>query len=396
MLNEKITITICGKNYRLKTDNSEQLIAAAKNVEDRITEYCANVVDLGKEDAAVFSALDCFNELGELKNQCAKLAAEVERLRKGEEAAVKAVEESKALSAENASLKKSKEELDKLTKRFSELEGKNAQLAETLKEANEKAAKVVALEKELSEARKTAEGLEKKNAQLSAQSKESTEKQNELNKTIAQKDKRITELEKEQTKAVSVGEENKRLSDKLTKAENFEEAFHREQKRAESAEKERDSLKSTNEQLNKSVSEYRVQVDQLSERLKCRGEGTDSEREKKLKSELDSANAARERLDKDYEELSSAYDELDKANKELTAQRDELKVKFSQIESENNALKQSESGGDNGELEKLRDRFDEINQRNAELTAEIKALKKTNASLDKQLKEMLEDGQLTL
>ena len=36
MLNEKITITVCGKNYRLVTDNSGLLIEAAKDVERRI------------------------------------------------------------------------------------------------------------------------------------------------------------------------------------------------------------------------------------------------------------------------------------------------------------------------------------------------------------------------
>ena len=78
-------------------------------------------------------------------------------------------------------------------------------------------------------------------------------------------------------------------------------------------------------------------------------------------------------------------------------QQDELKVKFSQIESENTALKQADKSADLQEkLDKLQGRLDEVSARNAELSAEVKALKKTNASLDKQLKEMLEDGQLTL
>ena len=74
---------------------------------------------------------------------------------------------------------------------------------------------------------------------------------------------------------------------------------------------------------------------------------------------------------------------------------EELSVKYSQMESENNALKaaNSDDGGDPGELarevESLKKRLDEA-------LAEARDLKKTNASLNRQLNEMLEDGQLTL
>ena len=70
-------------------------------------------------------------------------------------------------------------------------------------------------------------------------------------------------------------------------------------------------------------------------------------------------------------------------------------MKYSQMESENNALKaaNSDDGGDPGELarevESLKKRLDEA-------LAEARDLKKTNASLNRQLNEMLEDGQLTL
>ena len=69
MLNEKITITILGKNYRLVTDNAKLLMEAAGEVERRISEYCRNGSDWGKEDAAVFTALACPNELAALKAQ---------------------------------------------------------------------------------------------------------------------------------------------------------------------------------------------------------------------------------------------------------------------------------------------------------------------------------------
>lgn len=397
MLNEKITITILGKNYRLVTDNAKLLIEAAQDVERRISEYCQSGSDWGKEDAAVFTALDCTNEIAELKAQCKSLASEVDKLRIGEEAAAKACAENKFLKEENIALKKSKEELDKLAKRFSELEGKNEQLAETLKEANAKAAECAALKKDIEAAKKISDNLEKKNNQLSDAAKEHSAKLDEQKKLVAERDNRIAELEKEQAKAVNIGEENKRLSEKLAKAENFEEAFHREQSRAEAAEKERNTLKAVNEHLNKNISEYKTQIEQLTDKAKSQS----SENEKHLRSELEKATAEMEKLAKDYDDLTSAYDELDKAGEELEkrlAEFEELKVKFSQIESENAALKQAEEGS--GELrrqtDEMKKQLDELSAKNAELTRDNKTLKKTNASLDKQLQEMLEDGQLTL
>ena len=73
-------------------------------------------------------------------------------------------------------------------------------------------------------------------------------------------------------------------------------------------------------------------------------------------------------------------------------------MKYSQIESENAALKQAEGGSEDlrRQLEEMKAQLDEFVLKNAELAKDNKALKKTNSSLDKQLKEMLEDGQLTL
>ncbi len=397
MLNEKITITILGKNYRLVTDNAALLMEAAKDVEQRISEYCRSGSDWGKEDAAVFTALDCTNEIAELKAQCKSLAAEVDRLRMGEDAAVKARSENKFLKEENIALKKSKDDLDKLAKRFSELEGKNEQLAETLKEANAKAAECAALKKDIESAKKNSENLEKKNNQLSEAAKEHSAKLDEQKKLVEERDKRISDLEKEQAKAVNIGEENKRLSEKLAKAENFEEAFLREQSRADAAEKERNTLKAVNEHLNKNISEYKTQIEQLSDKAKSQS----SANEQRLKSELEKATAEMERLAKDYDDLNSAYDELDKAGEELEnrlAEFDELKVKYSQIESENAALKQAEGSSEElrGQLDEVKKQLDELAAKNAELTKDNRALKKTNSSLDKQLQELLEDGQLTL
>ena len=62
MLNAKVTVVISGKNYRWRTDNSKQLIAAASDVDARISGYCGTDHNMGKEDAAVLAALDCYNE----------------------------------------------------------------------------------------------------------------------------------------------------------------------------------------------------------------------------------------------------------------------------------------------------------------------------------------------
>ncbi|MDE7363122.1 MAG: hypothetical protein K2N38_14460 [Oscillospiraceae bacterium] len=397
MLNEKITITVCGKNYKLVTDNSAMLVEAARDLDRRITEYCRSGSDWGKEDAAVFAALDCTNEVAELNAKCKALTAEVNRLKTGEEAAKNAIAENKALKEENIALGKSKEELDKLSKRFSELEGKNAQLAETLKDANAKAAECASLKKDIETAKKTAESLEAKNAQLSQSAKDGAAKLDEQKKLISERDKRIAELEKEQAKAVNIGEENKRLAEKLAKAENFEEAYRREERRADAAEKERDALMTAKEQLNKSVAEYRSQIEQLTDKAKAQS----GENEKKLRSELEKATAEMEKLAKDYEELMSAYDELDSAGEILekkVAELDELKVRYSQVESENAALKQAEGGSEElrRQLDEMKQQLDELKLKNAELDKDNKSLRKTNSSLDKQLKEMLEDGQLTL
>ena len=213
MLNETVTITICGKNYRLKTDNSAQTVAAAKDIESKISEYCSESLRVTKEDASVFAALDCLNELYEMKKSCKALAAEAERLQKGEEEAKIAVEKCRELEKENTALKQCREDLEKLTKRFSELEGKNEQLALALKEANVKALKSASLEKALSDAKKGTESLEKKNEQLVTLSKDIQTKLDTVNKTVSEKEKRISELEKEQAKAAAVIEENKRLSE---------------------------------------------------------------------------------------------------------------------------------------------------------------------------------------
>ena len=98
-------------------------------------------------------------------------------------------------------------------------------------------------------------------------------------------------------------------------------------------------------------------------------------------------------LEKDIAALKSENEELS-ALREKAGMYEELTVKFSQIESENAALRagagsDASEGADPAQMEELK------KQLSAAL-AEVKELRKINASLNRQLNEMLEDGQLTL
>ena len=73
-----------------------------------------------------------------------------------------------------------------------------------------------------------------------------------------------------------------------------------------------------------------------------------------------------------------------------------FKEVFFPVENQSNGGAEAGGADLKSEVEKLKDKNEELSEKNAELSKEVKSLKKTNASLDKQLKEMLEDGQLTL
>lgn len=390
MLNEKITVTIGGRNYKLVTDNAAFLLEAAEKIDKKMEEYCTDNIDLRRDDAAVYSALEISNELTECAAKLSSANSEIAELKAAEAAGRAAVEENKRLRADSGELKKLKVDFDKLLKRISELEGKNGQLAETLKTANEKASESEKLKSQLALAQQSVSELEKKNSRLSQTINENSAEIERQKKTVAERDKRISEIMTENKRAVSVSEENKRLLVKLDKAQNFEEAFNREKSRADKAEAEAAKQKELAEKLSKDNSEQSRKIAELDNKIKSKAE-----------------------TDSDYEELAAAYDELEKTNKELknsvsalsskkeelektSAELNELKVKYSQIESENAALKQDDIQGTLAELEKNKELLAALTEKNAELMREVKALKKTNASLDKQLKEMLEDGQLTL
>lgn len=342
MLNEKITITICGKPYRLRTDNSRQLISMGEEIERRITEYCQSA-SMSKDDAAVFAALDLISDIYALRGEKDKLSKRITALEKGEAAAAAAVEENSRLNFENEVLKKDSEELAKLKKRFIELEGKNSQLADTLKEANERAAEGSRAKNSLEAAEKRVKSLEEKNAQLSDSAKENSAKLSEKDKIIAGLGTEITELKKQAERVSSAEKENKRLSDKLEKAQNTEEAYRRSLDEIEKLKKE-----------NKALSEM-IQSQE--------GDAIPTGELEELKKLLEEAEAKVT----DYEDLM---------------------VMLSELESENNALR--ERGG------KPEQELAELKESLAEAEKEIEELRRINESLNKQVNEMLEDGQLTL
>ena len=82
MLNEKVTISVCGSSYRLKTDNARQLISDAGEIEKRISDYCRTIDYIEKDDAAVFTALDLMTEIHTLRNESITLEQENDKLRK--------------------------------------------------------------------------------------------------------------------------------------------------------------------------------------------------------------------------------------------------------------------------------------------------------------------------
>ena len=82
MLNEKVTISICGYSYRLRTDNAKQLISMSAEVEKRITDYCAANDAMEKTDATIFTALDLATEIHTLRTECSELEQNNEALKK--------------------------------------------------------------------------------------------------------------------------------------------------------------------------------------------------------------------------------------------------------------------------------------------------------------------------
>lgn len=131
MLKEKVTVTICGKPYNLRTNDAAALRRQAEESDRRITEYCKLMPNnpAPKEDACVFTVLDLLGELDTASAERDALAKRNSEMTAAAEKGARATEENQRLTAEIKELRKDSVALEALQKSFTELEGKNAQLA---------------------------------------------------------------------------------------------------------------------------------------------------------------------------------------------------------------------------------------------------------------------------
>ena len=414
MLNEKVTVTICGKAYNLRTDNASSLIRQGEEADRRITEYCREM-SLSKDDACVFTVLDLLGDLDSANAQRDSYAKKNAALVSTAEKGAKALEENKQLASENELLAKDSAALAELRREHTELEGKNAQLTETLSEANERAAQNASAKAELEKSQQTVKSLEEKNAQLTGSLKSAEEKSEAQKKDIAELERQNSDLKKQAAKLVTVTDENKKLTERLDKAANTEEALRRSEDRVSYLEKECGKLDAANAELNtlkKSLADEHGKTSDLEKKLAAAEKGSEelSGVKKALEAEqgktadlerrldvsrraADDAQNSVSVLEKDIAALKSENEELS-ALREKAGMYEELTVKFSQIENENAALRagagsDASEGADPAQMEELKKQL-------SDALAEVKELRKINASLNRQLNEMLEDGQLTL
>lgn len=414
MLNEKVTVTICGKAYNLRTDNASSLIRQGEEADRRITEYCREM-SLSKDDACVLTVLDLLGDLDSANAQRDSYAKKNAALVSTAEKGAKALEENKQLASENELLAKDSAALAELRREYTELEGKNAQLTETLSEANERAAQNASAKAELEKSQQTVKSLEEKNAQLTGSLKSAEEKSEAQKKDIAELERQNSDLKKQAAKLVTVTDENKKLTERLDKAANTEEALRRSEDRVSYLEKECGKLDAANAELNtlkKSLADEQGKTSDLEKKLAAAEKGAEelSGVKKALEAEqgktadlerrldvsrraADDAQNSVSVLEKDIAALKSENEELS-ALREKAGMYEELTVKFSQIENENAALRAG-AGSDASEGAAPA-QMEELKKQLSDALAEVKELRKINASLNRQLNEMLEDGQLTL
>mgnify|MGYP000245391095 CR=1 FL=1 len=414
MLNEKVTVTICGKAYNLRTDNASSLIRQGEEADRRITEYCREM-SLSKDDACVFTVLDLLGDLDSANAQRDSYAKKNAALVSTAEKGAKALEENKQLASENELLAKDSAALAELRREHTELEGKNAQLTETLSEANERAEQNASAKAELEKSQQTVKSLEEKNAQLTGSLKSAEEKSEAQKKDIAELERQNSDLKKQAAKLVTVTDENKKLTERLDKAANTEEALRRSEDRVSYLEKECGKLDAANAELNtlkKSLADEHGKTSDLEKKLAAaeksaaelsgvkkaleaeQGKTADLERRLDVsRRAADDAQNSVSVLEKDIAALKSENEELS-ALREKAGMYEELTVKFSQIENENAALRAG-AGSDASEGAAPA-QMEELKKQLSDALAEVKELRKINASLNRQLNEMLEDGQLTL
>ncbi len=409
-----MTVTICGKAYNLRTDNASSLIRQGEEADRRITEYCREM-SLSKDDACVFTVLDLLGDLDSANAQRDSYAKKNAALVSTAEKGAKALEENKLLASENELLAKDSAALAELRREHTELEGKNAQLTETLSEANERAEQNASAKAELEKSQQTVKSLEEKNAQLTGSLKSAEEKSEAQKKDIAELERQNSDLKKQAAKLVTVTDENKKLTERLDKAANTEEALRRSEDRVSYLEKECGKLDAANAELNtlkKSLADEQGKNSDLEKKLAAAEksaaelsdvkkaleaeQGKTADLERRLDASRKAADDAQNSvsvLEKDIAALKSENEELS-ALREKAGMYEELTVKFSQIENENAALRAG-AGSDASEGAAPA-QMEELKKQLSDALAEVKELRKINASLNRQLNEMLEDGQLTL
>ncbi len=386
MLNKKVSVSIYRKTYTLMTDDVAQLTASAKAVDDAMSAFGAKK-GLSREDCAVMGALSLADENAVIKAQLTAAKGAAARLADAEKREKAVGERAAALEKENAALKGEAMARTAAERRVAELEAKCAELTDKLGAASAAAEKAAAAQKNLDEALKLAAELDEKNRALSEEK---------------------TKLEAD---AAAQRSATQAAGEKLSACEK---ACAQEKRRADGAEKERGELAKRADSLEKELAALRADRDALTKanaelnKINAQLERANGE----LGENGSSAAAEKSELEKRVQELEKELSEArslsgeeqlsaQKKIEELTkacADREELMVRVSQLESENKALKEGAGGAEERvrEYDALSAKFGELKAKSDAQAKEIRTLKKTNASLEKQLSEMMEDGQLTL
>lgn len=381
MLNEKVTISVCGKSYRLRTDDARLLTSMAAEVEKRITDYCHANGSMEKDDAAIFAALDLLSDIHTLREECSSLEQERDALKKKQADFELSAEEYKALKAASEELKKESSELADLRSRYGDLEKELFRL-------KSKAGSSAKNDKEADNLKKQLHSVEERNSRLVSEAKDAAAKLSEKEQKLAAVTKELESLKKNS-------------ADMQVKLDS--DASEQLEKKIAALEKENAQLKGD---LDKTVTSSKAASEQVSEL-----NGTIKNYEEAC---ADAANRA-SALEKEKAELEAKVKELEDTAVELKQQLrssadkvadlsrksdklEELMVKFSQTESENAALKACSENAEAsaGRLEEAEKELAELRKKTEEFERANRELKRTNASLNQQLNEMLEDGQLTL
>ena len=189
MLNEKVTISVCGSSYRLRTDDAQLLKNMAAEIEKRITDYCHANENIEKMDGAVFASLDLLSEIHTLRGECSALEQERDALKKAQDEFQMTAEEYKALKAASAELKKESSELADLRSRYGELEKELFKAKSQANSADKNNKETDALKKQLHSA-------EERNSRLVAEAKEASAKLSEKEQKLAALTKEIDALKK--------------------------------------------------------------------------------------------------------------------------------------------------------------------------------------------------------